>query len=174
MIQCIDDQSNWETFKYIWGVVSGIAFSSIGFLFTHRYNWRNYLTGEIKISLKYSYTNEDNGDVVKSIGFIYQIDCTNSDEFTVNYIYFEIPKNITGNIPPNATLGEAVYENKGKYYIKTEKINFKHSLIERFALEDSNILSEIKKKNIREITLIVNTSKYGNLKSNKIKLLHTN
>jgi hypothetical protein len=100
----------------------------------------------------------------------YEINCTNSEEMSINYIYFIIPENIKGNIPPNATLGETLFENKGRFYVLKEKKNFKHNDFGTYTLEDEGILNEINNKNIKYINFIVNTSKYGDVESNEVKV----
>lgn len=171
MIANIGSNGNWETVKIILGFISGIVISAIGFLFTHRFNWRNYLTQEFRVFLVRNYNEANVKDsLVKGITFNYEINCTNSEEMSINYIYFNIPENIKGNIPPNATLGETLFGNKGRFYIKKEKVNFKHNDFGTYTLEDEGILNEINNKNIKYISFIVNTSKYGDVESNEVKV----
>ena len=173
MIENIANNSdNWETIKIILGVISGIVISTIGFLFTHRYNWRNYLTQEFKVLLKIDWEQDsgENENILRKIAFNYEINCTNSDEMSINYIYFRIPENIKGNKPSNATFGETIYGKTGRFYVQNEKIGFKHNHLGKYTLEDEIILNEIKNKNINYLSFIINTSKYGDIESNELKV----
>jgi hypothetical protein len=168
MIANIGSNGNLETVKIILGFISGIVISAIGFLFTHRFNWRNYLTQEFRVFIKINIREVTRGEVKKII-LNYEINCTNSEEMSINYIYFIIPENIKGNIPPNATLGEII-ENKGRFYVLKEKKNFKHNDFGTYTLEDEGILNEINNKNIKYISFVVNTSKYGDVESNEVRV----
>jgi hypothetical protein len=168
MIANIGSNGNLETVKIILGFISGIVISAIGFLFTHRFNWRNYLTQEFRVFIKINVREVTRGDV-KKIVLNYEINCTNSEEMSINYIYFIIPENIKGNIHPNATLGEII-ENKGRFYVLKEKKNFKHNDFGTYTLEDEGILNEINNKNIKYISFVVNTSKYGDVESNEVRV----
>ena len=173
MIENIDNNSSdWETIKIILGVISGFVISTIGFLFTHRYNWRNYLTQEFKVVLKIDLIQETGSDenIVRKIAFNYEINCTNSDEMSINYIYFKIPENIKGYTPSNPTLGEIIYGKTGRFYVQNEKMGFKHNHRGKYTLEDEIILNEIKNKNINYLSFIINTSKYGDIESNELKV----
>jgi hypothetical protein len=170
MIANIGSNGNLETVKIILGFISGIVISAIGFLFTHRFNWRNYLTQEFRVFIKINVREVTRGDV-KKIVLNYEINCTNSEEMSINYIYFIIPENIKGNIPPNATLGETLFENKGRFYVTNSKIDtFKHNYSATYTLEDEGILNEINNKNIKYISFVVNTSKYGDVESNEVRV----
>lgn len=172
MIANIGSIGNWETVKILLGIISGIVISAIGFLFTHRFNWRNYLTQEFRVFLVRNYNEVTVHDsLIKGITFNYEINCTNSEEMSINYIYFTIPENIKGNIPPNATLGEALFENKGRFYVTDSKIDtFKHNYSATYTLKDEGILKEINSKNIKYISFVVNTSKYGDVESNEVRV----
>ncbi len=170
MLANIGSNGNWETVKIILGFISGIVISAIGFLFTHRFNWRNYLTQEFRVFIKINGREVIRGDV-KKIVLNYEINCTNSEEMSINYIYFIIPENIKGNIPPNPTLAETLFENKGRFYVTNLKIDtFKHNFSAIYTLEDEVILNEINNKNIKYISFVVNTSKYGDVESNEVKV----
>ncbi|CAD0005599.1 hypothetical protein [Flavobacterium salmonis] len=172
MIENTHNNENWETLKIILGIISGIFISTIGFLFTHRFNWRNYLTQEFKVILKIDLTQVSGGveDIAEKIAFNYEINCTNSEEMSINYIYFKIPENIKGNVPQNPTLGERIYGKKGRFYVQNEKMNFKHNHCGKYTLEDEILLNEIKNRNINYVSFIINTNKYGDIESNEVKI----
>ena len=172
MIDSTHNNENWETLKIILGIISGIVISTIGFLFTHRFNWRNYLTQEFKVILKIDLTQVSEGveDIAENIVFNYEINCTNSEEMSINYIYFKIPENIKGNAPSNPTLGELINGKKGRFYVQSEKMNFKHNYCGKYTLIDKTLLNEINNKNINYISFIINTNKYGDIESNELKI----
>lgn len=172
MIENTNSNENWETLKIILGIISGIVISTIGFLFTHRFNWRNYLTQEFKVILKIDLTQVSGGveDIAEKIAFNYEINCTNSEEMSINYIYFRIPENIKGNPPSNPTLGELIGGKAGRFYVQNKKMNFKHNYCGKYTLEDKIILNEIKNKNINYVSFIINTNKYGDIESNELKI----
>lgn len=127
------------------------------------------MTKEFRVLIRINVREVTSGDV-KKIVFNFEINCTNSEEFSLNYIFFKIPENIKGNIPPNPILGETVFDNKGRFYVQKTKTNFKHNYFGTYTLEDEGILNEIQNKNIKHIRFIVNTSKYGDVESNKLKV----
>ncbi len=171
MIEYINDnEGSWGTIKIILGIISGIFISTIGFLFTHRFNWRNYLTQEFKVFLKIDLKQLSGEGLVEKIVFNFEINCTNSDEMSINYIYFKIPENIKGNVPSNPTLGEGIYGKTGRFYVQNEKMNFKHNFCGKYILEDKIILNEIKNKNVNYVSFIINTNKYGDIESNELKI----
>lgn len=171
MIENINNnEGSWETIKIILGIISGIVFSTIGFLFTHRFKWRNFLTQEFKVFLKIDLKQSSGEGIIENIVFNYEINCTNSDEMSINYIYFKIPEYIKGNLPSNPTLGEGIYGETGRFYVRNEKMNFKHNFFSKYILDNKIILNEIKNKNINYVSFIINTNKYGDIESNELKI----
>ena len=160
-------ESNTDIIKILLGFLSGVILSLIGFVFSYRHAWRNRFTGEIKVSLKEIIKLETDDDA-KSVVLSCRIDCTNSDEFLIKSIYFKIPNTISGSIPPNPTFNEIMSGKKGRFYVVNTGIEFKNTLVKDFTLKEPQ-LTEIKKWKSR-IRFIVNTSKYGKIKSNYVNL----
>ena len=155
--------------------LSGVLLTSISFLLTYRSGWRNRLTGEFTVKLKYNLKRVE-GEKTIEITFKYEINCSTSDELSINYIYFKLPKGLAGNYGPNPTLLEVLdvygryYTKGGRYYIDRVNKLFKYYAGGDFSVNHPEILKQIDEKKMKQIQLVVNTSKYGDVKSNKEKL----
>lgn len=155
--------------------IGGVLITSISFLFTYRSGWRNKLTREFTVKLKYDLKRVE-GEKTIEITFKYDVDCSTSDELSINYIYFKLPKGIAGNYGPNPILDEVLdvygryYTKGGRFYINRVNKLFKYHLGGDFCINHPEILKQIDEKKMKQIQLVVNTSKYGDVKSNKEKL----
>ena len=163
MIQFLDQYK--DIINILLGITTGVVLSIVGFLLTHRFNWRNYLTKEFTIKIRESYKEKTGSNITKLV-LVYDINCTMSDELSINYVYFKMPKNFRGNTPPNATMGEHFFGAMSRHYIQTIPTVFKYYKSSECIILNKDFLTEISKGKVNKFWLIVSTNKYGDVKSN--------
>ena len=110
------------------------------------------------------------GDNLTEYIFLYEINCTDSEEISINYIYIKLPNKVEGNLGPNPTLDEVIRVQKGKYFIKTTPETIRFAKVDKIRITNHQFLQNISKGKIKKVKLVVNTNKYGNIASNSINL----
>ena len=158
----------FDLLDLIFSAIGGILLTSLAFLLTYRSPWRDYITGEFKVRLELDFISGHNNRVT-SVRIRCEINCNSSDEFAINYIYLKLPKSVRGNYRGNSTLDE-VLKGTGHFYIGNEINNFKHSYWNIFDISNEIILNSINNNQLKKLILVVNSSKYGNVCSNKVKI----
>lgn len=161
-------KENDKVVNFLFGLLSGIVIAILTILLTYRFNWRNRLVKEFFVNLKLDFKKRDAGKLSR-IKMNYEINSTIGEEISINYIFFKIPKSIKGNNKTNDTIGEKFFQ-KGIFYIQRNDRVFKNYLSDSFEIADENLLMLIDQRRLRKIRIVVNTNKYGNVKSNRVKL----
>ena len=149
------------------GVISGIFLSTVTFLLNYRNSWRNKLTKELTVKLRFD-LKRTSGKSLTEISFRYDINNSNGNPLIINYAYLELPKKIKGNVGPNQTLGEMLFET-GRYYLFNEPKEMTHNLSGEIKLSNAVILKELTNKRVKKLRMIVLTSRYGKVKSNYVR-----
>ncbi len=157
-----------DVINIIFGIVGGIFLSILTFLLNYRNNWRNKLTKELTVKLKHNVTRMLREDYTE-FSVRYHINNTSGHEISINAAYFILPKKLRGNINPNSTLGEMMY-GTGRYYIFSESKEMKHHLSEEISIKHDGFLSHLTKGKIKKLRLYIETSRFGIVKSNSIKI----
>jgi hypothetical protein len=96
-------------------------------------------------------------------------DNTTGNSLSINSAYIELPKGLRGNVGPNSTLGEMLLET-GCYYLFQESKEMTHNLSDELVINDPILLDELVKRKVKKLQLVVNTSRYGKVKSNMVKI----
>ena len=149
--------------------LSGILIATVIFLLNHRSGWRNRLTKELRVQLKFDLKHFSDQSGTSKLVLRYEINNSNGGELSINRAYLELPDSIKGNIGPNSSLGEAALE-KGKYYLFRESKIMTHFLGGQIEIDDEEILRQLKKQKISTLRLIIETSRFGKVKSKFCKI----
>ncbi|WP_375578656.1 hypothetical protein ABWH96_16745 [Marivirga tractuosa] len=157
-----------DVINIIVGIVGGIFLSILTFLLTYRNNWRNKLTKELTVKLKHNLSRMQ-GEEYTEFSVRYYINNTSGHEISINTAYFILPKKLRGNINPNSTLGEMMY-GTGRYYIFSESKEMKHHRSEVISIKHNVFLSHLSNGKIKKLRLYIETSRFGTVKSNSIKI----
>jgi len=157
-----------DLINIVLGVLSGIFISVVTFLLTYRNNWRNKLTKELTVKLTYNSARMQDEDYTE-FNILYNINNTNGHELTINSTFLKLPDNMRGNIGPNSTLGEMIH-GTSRYYIFHESKLMTHNLSGEESIKQSEFLSKISDGEIKKLRLYVETSRFGTVKSNSIKI----
>ncbi len=149
------------------GIIAGIFLSTVTFLLTYRNSWRNKLTKELTVSLKFN-KKSTYGDS-PHLNLRYYINNTTGIELSINSAFLELPNGLPGNVGPNSTYGEMLF-GKGRYYIFKESKNMTHHLSDEFSIDNKDVLDSLVNRKVKKTRLILNTSRYGQVKSKYCKI----
>lgn len=148
-----------------------IAFISFGMgilanLFFITPRWRNRINKEMSLTLKQGGVNTNDNGII-SINFNYDLSCHDDEPQTIKSAYWSLPKKISG-VQVRNEFGSMTLPVYGKETVYLPK-EFKRSLSDTLQLSNY-LIDKINAGGIKKIFLVIETNKYGLIKSNAINL----
>ena len=156
-----------QFFTYSLGLITGL----ILFWLTNNSRIKNLLTREFTVKLRFSHFREEEGQL-KEYVMHYEIRCSLPEDILIIFGFIKLPKDVYGNKKSHSTLTEMIEPENGKLYI-LENVEMKKYHFNEYRITQRKVLDCIQSGKIKSLRLNINTNKYGNVKSNKIKIPKT-
>jgi hypothetical protein len=151
--------------EIIIGFVSfGLGILANLFFITPR--WRNKINKEISLSLKQDLI-QTNAKGIQSMFLNYDLSCYDDETQTIKSAYWLLPKKISG-VQMRNEFGSFTLPVYGKETVLLPK-EFKRSLKNTLQLSN-HLIDKINEGKLKKISFVIETNKYGLIKSNTINL----
>ncbi len=146
---------------------------AIRFIIARKPALGNKLSKEFKVKL----TSEIIGKYAKSkelcqYSINYEIIVTSEEKLSINYIYLILPSDVTGN-SLNKSITQVFPEDdvgdKGKFYIHFGNEEIQFTKKGDYNFDEDKVLRVFNYQKLKYFQIVVNTNKYGDVKSNKLK-----
>lgn len=155
-------------------VLLAASLTGVGFMIANRPNWRKWFTGEVKLELKLNEALTDDNGEFRYATLRYDITCSRSESFLIKHFYIVLPKDTFGNPGIAATTFELIQGAKGKDFLQMLEVEVDKYKGYEFHIGNTTptkkVLQCINSGKLKSIVLVIETNKYGTIKSNAVRL----
>lgn len=162
----------YEQWKDLINILIGALFAAVSsfvlFILANNHKLRNKLFKEFQVYIEIN-TKSTSEENVTQINIYYVTNKSVNPEF-ISYAFWQLPKGYRGRVDPDYTIGEAIFGDQKDYELSLKNKEVSGTIIGQIRLTSEGLLKAINDGELKSLQLIINTSKYGWVKSNAIKM----